>query len=515
MNFNLDHKIIQTDEKHYIEVRFNGNKCIGVNRQKLLESSPYFQNMLSSCFKDHKTEFVEVNYPAGYETFEKAMQFVNKGDIDLTNENIFETFLLADYLLMEELKKCCLDAFTSSLDRNNVQTKFNLLKESKFSVDEFKRRALNFIEHNTCGLYCMLSEPYEQQMLSEPIEQQRSNLNYFSEKNNTYCNISCHHHDDSVKLDLHCLNNTVVMCPTTKEKESYIADSMVMYDLITGKTKEIKVSFEGLSVSCSNEKNMFIITVVEDNSDKKLIYMETFEVSSFTEFRSTKDIIDSSLISENKIIYFHFAHCFEDKIYIFYLKDEEYRDPVNNNMMIVCRKTLRIIKNINLAYNDMFLDDAIIDDRCRKIIFQWDSLKLFHHEKENKLFIKFDERLDNFNHVLVFDIKNKCFYVKEDLVQLKEDIEHVYDIKIATKGDKFYGILQMCKRDPGFDQIPYDEKSITVWEDIRIFKFEKDTLVETGILWTSDKRRISDYEWSNFQFWNVNSHIFVRNVQLN
>ena len=61
--------------------------------------------MLSTSFKDHKTDTIEVNYPGSYETFERAMCFVNGGDVVLSNENGFSTFELADYLQMDDLQK--------------------------------------------------------------------------------------------------------------------------------------------------------------------------------------------------------------------------------------------------------------------------------------------------------------------------------------------------------------------------------------------------------------------------
>ena len=160
MNSNLDLNIIQSDETT-VKARLNKEELVAVHRQKLFKSSPYFQNMLSSCFKDHISEFVEVNYQASFETFKRAMDFVNKGEIVLCDENVFSTFELADYLQMDMLKKCCLDHFSSSLTRDNVQTKFDQLKQLNFPVEEFKQRALSFIENISNGLYYIRIKPYE------------------------------------------------------------------------------------------------------------------------------------------------------------------------------------------------------------------------------------------------------------------------------------------------------------------------------------------------------------------
>ena len=57
-----------------------------------------------------------------------------------------------------------------------------------------------------------------------------------------------------------------------------------MCDLITGKTKETKFDFEDSAVSCSNEKSLFVISVAEDKSKKKVISIETYHIISYTNF---------------------------------------------------------------------------------------------------------------------------------------------------------------------------------------------------------------------------------------
>ena len=57
------------------------------------------------------------------------MLFESNCELELSDEDIFDTFELADYLQLDMLKKWCLDKFTSSLTRDNVKTKFNRLKQ--------------------------------------------------------------------------------------------------------------------------------------------------------------------------------------------------------------------------------------------------------------------------------------------------------------------------------------------------------------------------------------------------
>ena len=494
------------DAKITEKVRFNGNKIIEVNRQNLLESSPYFQNILSSCFKDHKTEYVEVNYPGSFETFDFVMQFINYGDLELKEENIFDIFQLADYLQMDKIKTCCLDKFTSSLDRNNVQSKFNMLKTFNFPVEEFKQRAQSFIKNISCGIYFMQTD-----MQARP---QRSHLNLFSEENNTFSEIIYLNHTEKDQLDLHRFDNTLVMCPSTRAQNS-TEPNMIMYDLITGRTKTTKLSFEGPAVSCSNEKRLFVISVSIGYSGMKVFYVEMFHINNYREFHSSKNTVYSSSYDVNNSLIFHFAHFFDDKIYVFYQSSYNNACPsLNNEMIVVCSKTMRLLQHLNLADDALFLGDEIV--HYRRLTRHSDLSKMFHYKKEDKLFMRLDDADINSADVsdflyLVFDFKNQHFYFKGDIIQFKEVnwAESQCNIKIAVKGDEFYVFFLMYESDYDSD----DDEAIIVWREMRTFNFEKDALVDTGVKWKSGK--IKDSIQNNFDSLGLTTSIlFVQNVKL-
>ena len=213
------------------------------------------------------------------------------------------------------------------------------------------------------------------------------------------------------------------------------------------------------------------------------------------------------------------------KLYIFY--QTSYLDPCGryqtefNHVMIVCAKTMKTLKHLNLADDDLFLRDGIHNQSySRNQIVRCKLLKLFHYKTDSKLFIQID-----FNsiteEVLVFDMRNENFYVKKNFLQLKKNINHGHKINIASKGDEIYGILKMWRYDFDNDQGPENfgshneaesDNSLRIWDEIRKFKFADETLVETGINLKSSERKLhEDRYWPSCKI----STVFVQNVKLN
>ena len=120
--------------------KFNFTK---VNRRELLEKSAYFRAILKPCFRDHRSDLIELHIPGSYEVFKKVMQFINTGVITLDIETVFGTCHLALYLQIDCLPRLCLDHFTCNLNRNTVEKQLQVMDE--FYLDEeFKERALLF-----------------------------------------------------------------------------------------------------------------------------------------------------------------------------------------------------------------------------------------------------------------------------------------------------------------------------------------------------------------------------------
>ena len=112
----------------------------------------------------------------------------------------------------------------------------------------------------------------------------------------------------------------------------------------------------------------------------------------------------------------------------------------------------------------------------------------------------------------MFDIKTQQFYFKKNVLQSNENIKsNGYELykTVAIKGDKFYGIFSMAEEyDSDSGQNSDDDSTSRVWEEIRTFKFEKDTLVETGVKWETEKRK---YKCSLCY---TTSALFVQNIKL-
>ena len=167
-------------------------------------------------------------------------------------------------------------------------------------------------------------------------------------------------------------------------------------------------------------------------------------------------------------------------------------------MMVVCSKTMTILKVIKLVDDKILFEDELIeDDYFRNLAKHRDLFKMFYYKKESKLFIKFQVPYCNF--FLVFDIINQKFYFKKNGLQYEPNIGYECDKTIAMRGDKFYGIFSMVDGNPIF----------RVWEEIRTFDYENDTFVDTGVKWKTDERKVPECQWL------ITSKLFVQNVKLN
>ena len=99
-------KTVQNQNKTTVKVRLNEGMYVEVNREKLVQCSPYFKSILSTNFKDHKQEFVEVKHSMSFDAFESAIEdYIEDGELYVYGKLVFEIYRLADYLLMDKLKE--------------------------------------------------------------------------------------------------------------------------------------------------------------------------------------------------------------------------------------------------------------------------------------------------------------------------------------------------------------------------------------------------------------------------
>ena len=511
-----------------VKVRLNDEKeIVEVNKLKLVESSSYFDNILSSKFSDHKKEVVEVKYEANIITFKSAMLFASTGNLSLDDENFLEILGIASYLQMEKLLKFCLNHFTSNLSRSNVESKYDILNETNFPVDEFKQSCLSFIKDISCGLYFIQKEP------NEPI---RSSLNFLSFDNHSFRKISGYLHNRSVDLNVYNFFSTLVVCPArlwyeASEQTMLYDKTMILYDLITEKTKEVALSFEFASVNCSNEKKLFVVSVLINSSEKKSFSLETFEIVSLADFSSTKKTIDYDLVQGYVFENFHYAECVDDKVYIFYqakLEKDSLEGTYNSNnirnyMMIICAKTLEIKKNINIAEDEQYHGDTIIkgSDLWKKMNHS-SMYKSLNISKENNLFFYFHPRMHLDHYYFVFDVEKQLFYFKGDeyqqkIIHTRNECKFDRNSEVFSRGVEYFGLIltSWIESDSDEDSDDYCVKyrHFPVYNELRSYKIENDVLVEKEVIWKGEKSFVS---WRrSFRNWvKVFSTVVVVNICL-
>ena len=132
---------------------------------------------------------------------------------------------------------------------------------------------------------------------------------------------------------------------------------LIQYDLITGNLTEIELESDGLSSVCSNNKNMFVISPIEDKSNK-------FSVSIIEKNRDNKvlkvcktKVFSLSYIDNVKTDNsFHtpilFSICDEGKLYFFYKLISRFHSDVkllhylyNMHVVTTCIDTMTIVSN--------------------------------------------------------------------------------------------------------------------------------------------------------------------------
>ena len=133
--------------------RQNGNSVIfyrydelvlKVDEKKLLDKSAYFRAMFKKCYRDHKSDLIDVCISENEETFYKVMQFITSDNITLDINSIFETYHLAVFLQIGCLQQFCLDHFTLNLNRKTLHSNLDLISNYGCLFGELEKRALMF-----------------------------------------------------------------------------------------------------------------------------------------------------------------------------------------------------------------------------------------------------------------------------------------------------------------------------------------------------------------------------------
>ena len=282
---------------------------IKVDRQKFLRKSAYFQAISKKCYKlDHESEFVEVYFPFGKEMFMKVMNFINSDVITLDIRSLFETYHVAEYLLIDCLKQTCLRHFTYNLNRKTVGAQLKKLEKCSFPVEKLKERAASFERSghvSFSGLYFL--QEYKRYGACLKVKSEHSKdaiaLKFMREK-------------DRILSKLHYFDN--MLCWVQHNRE-LMAVELVQYDLLSGKTFDTVVGdsehFVRSSI-CTDGENLYL-----------LLEYRSGAVLTLTVFRRPNDKEGLKVCREKELglphdkfkhAYFKFAHCHDGKLYVFY-----------------------------------------------------------------------------------------------------------------------------------------------------------------------------------------------------
>ena len=135
-------------------------------------------------------------------------------------------------------------------------------------------------------------------------------------------------------------------------------------------------------------------------------------------------------------------------------------------MIIVSNK--RLTECIRYGTGGVITQKETIQKKYLKLHF---FEKLFFLKKAHKVVIKIDS---DDKIVLVFDIKNQCFYFTEDMIPHLQD-ENKLNIKYTVDKDDLVYMCRCYRTNFGGTK----EK-----QEIRTFQYHNDKLVDAGIKWT-------------------------------
>ena len=446
---------------------------IKVDKQKLFKKSGYFRAMYKTCYKDHKSDFIDVNFPEKEEIFIKVMQLIVSDSITLDINSIFETYHLAVYFQMNCLQQFCLDHFTLNLNRITLGSQLDMIEKRPCLFDEFEKRASTFGKSGNIsfsGLY-FLQESREGTTRLK-IKSKHFNSPHVLEEFTSLTNFG----------PLHRVGRT--LCSMASAGHVRL---LFQYDVLSGKSSRSVidsakyVDADRMSI-CADKEVLYLFNEVEDMSENfnlnlSLLRREEnagcFEVCKTKRFSLPKakddmfmdDIFTLSWWGFRTRI--HFSHCYEGKLYVFYHMPGKLESTYffhSLYLLVICGKTFRVLKNQKLSDQDVRLDCDL------EKVEMWSFEKLFYSEKCQKLFIKAD-CLNFDKHVLVFDMKRDFFYFYKDFYYL-EGAKFA-----ASRGGRVHAISRYRS----------EVCVLSLRTEVRVFKFnENERLVgDTRIAWRS------------------------------
>ena len=394
------------DDEATVKVLFNKVYVLNINKVKLQRKSLYFQAALKPAYKDHFSPFVEVNFETNRKIFKQIANFISKGSVQLSKNNLFKVYRLAVYLGVSTLQQLCLDYFAFSLTSRNVGNRLKSLHH----CNDFKQVALQFQKsgkRSVSGLYFLVKE----------LNNNKRYLKMFCVKTKRFHHIEIDSLPTDVDNRYELERFSCMLVISSPEKNLKNNNFLMLYDLVSGKTGKIATEVGSQTVVCSNCNKLVTASVVGNHLKTYNISFSVYQVAfgKVELLAKIKQPLKEKLINFCKI-YLLFAHAAEDKLYIFYCEDKSENRYFRINiadelyMLTFCLQTLSVVKNGKVLIENIKTDKMIINPDA--------LIKRFYVEKEQKLLI--DLRYAKCAHcdgmkppkMLFFDIKKQFFYLK-------------------------------------------------------------------------------------------------------
>ena len=497
---------------------YNKDFTFKVNREKLIDNSAYFREIVKDCYKDNKTEFTEFVIPEEFhiksqdkmkryvnEVFRTVMEFINTGTVTLDIKTLLETYHVADYFQLDRLQRLCLDHFTHNLKRKTLESPLQLDTIAYSSSlwmhsclnGEFEERALMFKRSGRpsfSGLYFL------QDNIQDYVHERRSAGTYlrmFDKKLANVCQL------DKLKevtfYSLYYFNH--VLCSVVRDGTKVL---LFQYHLVSGNMSMSMVGIENRYFACdkytvcSNSDKLFVIGKTMDKNDACLLSLSVYERKNFTDSLSLSAVkkLNVFLCREYKNSRLWLSHCYDEKIYVFYSCYNRRHTASDYNrcsfneiyLLIICSKSFQILKNEKLSARIRFYENVYLKN------FE----KMFFCQKKEKLYIKVPKsslrigRCNPYEKVLVFDMKYNFFYFVENFLPSSLPFGGYLEFKFTLGRDgTVYGVRQYSDSpDPqtnSRNRWRFSRKSRTsrrsrneYWTEFRAFNLKNDKLVDQG-----------------------------------
>ena len=479
---------IPTKATTTLKVCFNKNKVVDVDREKMLKLSDYFTSITKTCYRDHKSNVVEVNFHSSFDTFKQVMDFVDTGNINLDDKSVYDICELGQYLQIDSLQKPCLDYFTYNLNSITVETQLNLLQNHYFLDGEFTERALKFKESGRpsfSGLYFLeRCDLFSNSVVS---------LNVVSSDFSHVHKISdIEFHGQGRFCEVEYFNNSIIfVC------KSFESQYLYQYDLTIGIMNKISLKLKDRVNVCCNNKNFFTVNVTKNEKSKNFISLSVYgklgktqklSLSKKITFDPSFEDVEDAEIFTHANLRLLFIHCNDNRVYVFYCGDEETTDVRLDKMLLmtICLKTfstikLEWVKNLITNYCKLLTESPLVNHLsfCKK---------MFWLKDEQKLFI----RMNLYNtKSLVFDTKKHAFYFNTNInPHCYEGIysangNTLYEILVKEDTEKFHN-LQGCLYT--FDCKSPEEESITSWIEVKSYEYKTGKFVDEKMMLKTVKK---------------------------